>query len=296
LLADGGFQGSDELLRQYVGAGLDRLLLRGIGSSEGDGLRMALGLGAAVANMSWFYGRCLSRDALQRTELSLYPMLDEVVRAGMVVDPSGHRLGDEALGEVVMANSIARSASPRDTWLILDATGWSTAARRGRVPVDPYLARGGGTVLRADTLEELGRLAGLEVSGLLESVREYSRPAHRGADIDSSPARPFGAVSPWYAIPLIASISFTMGGLLVNDRASVMSLNGAPLPGIYATGGTMGGLQGGPRGGYIGGLMEAAVFGLLAAEDVARSRSLPPERRFEPVPAHGSQVATEVRT
>jgi fumarate reductase flavoprotein subunit len=270
LLADGGFQASDTLLKRYVGAGLDSMMLRGVASSEGDCLRFGLDVGAAVANMQWFYGRCLSRDALQHPDLSLYPMLDEIVRAGIVVGIDGRRIADEGLGEVALANAIARSPSARDAWLILDAEQWRTAGRRGRIPADPHLSRGGGTVLSAASLDDLARLAGVKYEGLRDTITSYNKGQNGGV---LSPPRTAPSTAliqePFFAVPLIGSISFTMGGLLIGSDAQVLNTDGTPIDGLYAAGGSMGGLQGGPRGGYLGGLVEAAVFGLLAAEHSA---------------------------
>jgi succinate dehydrogenase/fumarate reductase flavoprotein subunit len=61
-----------------------------------------------------------------------------------------------------------------------------------------------------------------------------------------------------------------MGGLLVDGYARVLDLDERPIRGLFAAGGTMGGLHGGPRGGYVGGLSSALVFGLLAAEGADR--------------------------
>jgi fumarate reductase flavoprotein subunit len=71
---------------------------------------------------------------------------------------------------------------------------------------------------------------------------------------------------PFRAIPLVAGVTFTLGGLRVDGHARVLDGTGTPIAGLYAAGGTMGGLHGGPRVGYAGGLLEAAVFGLLAGE------------------------------
>ena len=57
-----------------------------------------------------------------------------------------------------------------------------------------------------------------------------------------------------------------MGGLVVNGDAQVLDAQDAPIAGLYAAGGAMGGLQGGPPNGYSGGWSEAATFGMLAAE------------------------------
>ena len=43
-----------------------------------------------------------------------------------------------------------------------------------------------------------------------------------------------------------------------------------PIDGLYAAGGTTGGLEGGGALGYVGGLIKACVFGLRVAEDAAR--------------------------
>ena len=44
--------------------------------------------------------------------------------------------------------------------------------------------------------------------------------------------------------------------------------NDRPIPGLYAAGSTVGGLDGGPHAGYVGGLIKA-VIGLRAAESIA---------------------------
>jgi len=44
-----------------------------------------------------------------------------------------------------------------------------------------------------------------------------------------------------------------------------------PIPGLYAAGGTTGGLEGGGTLGYVGGLIKAATMGLIAAEAASRA-------------------------
>ena len=71
---------------------------------------------------------------------------------------------------------------------------------------------------------------------------------------------------PFHAIPLIAGVSFTFGGLKIDGRARILDADDAAIGGLYAAGGTAAGLHGGPDVGYAGGLLEAAVFGLIAGE------------------------------
>ena len=71
---------------------------------------------------------------------------------------------------------------------------------------------------------------------------------------------------------VVSGITFTMGGILINGRAEALSENEKSIAGLYAAGDAIGGLMGGYRGGYTGGLMQAAVTGLLAGENAAKTR------------------------
>jgi fumarate reductase flavoprotein subunit len=69
---------------------------------------------------------------------------------------------------------------------------------------------------------------------------------------------------------VVPSITFTMGGILINGRGEFLDANEAPIRGLYAAGDAIGGLMGGYHGGYAGGLMQAVVTGILAGESAAR--------------------------
>ena len=65
---------------------------------------------------------------------------------------------------------------------------------------------------------------------------------------------------------MIPGITYTMGGIAIDEHAQVLDLKGVAIPGLFAAGATTGGLEGGENAVYIGGLIKAGVFGLLAAE------------------------------
>ena len=65
---------------------------------------------------------------------------------------------------------------------------------------------------------------------------------------------------------VVASITHTIGGLRVDDRARVLGDDGSALDGLHAAGVDVGGVA---TGGYASGLAQALVLGLAAAEDVA---------------------------
>ena len=48
-------------------------------------------------------------------------------------------------------------------------------------------------------------------------------------------------------MPLCAAITNTMGGIVVNGDGAVLDTNDKPIPGLYAAGSTIGGLNGGPH-------------------------------------------------
>lgn len=271
LLADGGFQANPELLERYAGLKPGEVKLRAAATGTGDGLLMGLAAGAATANMEFFYGHCLHREALTCELLWPYPWADDLVAGGMVVGPDGRRIGNEGFGGVGMANIIARSAAPLGNWAIFDQAVWEGPGRQNRVPSNPLFFELGARVVTADSVPELATRAGLPAGALLETVEQYNRSLREGGRLDpertGSPYRLEQA--PFHAVPVVAGITFTSGGLLVNANAQVLDQDEQPIPGLYAAGSTAGGLQGGPRGGYVGGLAEAFTFGVLAGEHVA---------------------------
>jgi fumarate reductase flavoprotein subunit len=81
--------------------------------------------------------------------------------------------------------------------------------------------------------------------------------------------------APFHAVPLIAGITFAMAGLPVNRNCQVPDQEERVIEGLYAAGGSIGGLQGGPGLGYTGVWSEASTFGLRAAGHVAASIATP---------------------
>ena len=55
---------------------------------------------------------------------------------------------------------------------------------------------------------------------------------------------------------------------MVDRNGAVLDRNDRPVPGLFAAGSTVGGLDGGPNAGYVGGLIKATIA-LRAAEAIA---------------------------
>jgi fumarate reductase flavoprotein subunit len=277
VIADGGFPGNTALFRNYIGPRSDRVLMRHAGTAVGDGLTMAAEAGAALVGLDRFYGHLLSRDAMENTGLWPYPQIDAVAVAAIVVDRRGHRTLDEGLGGISITNDLARLEDPLCATVICDAPIWETAGKAAQIPPNPQLLAGGGTLYRANTIEALAETAGLPPENLAETVAAYNEAVRSNRLVTLSPTRSTrsGAprpieTPPFLAIPICAGITNTMGGIAIDGHGRVKRPDGSAIAGLYAAGGTTGGLEGGGALGYVGGLIKACVFGLRVAEHAAR--------------------------
>jgi fumarate reductase flavoprotein subunit len=278
VIADGGFPANHDMLRAAgVSPAPEKLLARNGGTAVGDGLRMALGLGAAPSGgMNNFYGHLHSRDAMASTRHWPRPVADDLAAAGIVIDGDGRRFTDEGLGGIWISNAIARLPDPLGTTIVFDQAIWEGPPGRNHAqPPNPLVVEAGGTLHQADTLAELAGKIGLPPQRLIDVVAEYNRAVDENSLQKLSPPRrsdPAKAwpikIAPFHAMPICAAITTTMGGIVVDGDARVLDKNDKPIPGLYAAGSTVGGLDGGPHAGYVGGLIKA-TFGLRAAETIA---------------------------
>ena len=119
-------------------------------------------------------------------------------------------------------------------------------------------------------------MIGLPAARLESLVAEYNKALDQGTLQKLTPPRRADRHKPWpiktapfYAMPICTAITNTMGGIVVDGGARVLDTAGKPIPGLYAAGSTVGGLDGGPHSGYFGGLIKATI-GLIAAETLAK--------------------------
>ena len=271
VIADGGFPGNPALFRKHIGPRPDRVVMRHAGTAVGDGLRMAEAAGAALINLDRFYGHLLSRDAMDERGSWPYPQIDAVATAAIVVDGRAGACstrGSAAFRSATTSPGSTTRCAPRSS-----ATRRSGRARQGGAdPAQPAAARrrrhappgryarragrGGGAAGRRACRHRLGlqrrgprRSAGDAGAAALE-------PQRRAAPIETPP---------FFAIPICAGITNTLGGIAIDGHGRVKRPDGSAIAGLYAAGGATGGLEGGGALGYVGGLIKACVFGLRVA-------------------------------
>ena len=116
--------------------------------------------------------------------------------------------------------------------------------------------RMGGTVMCADSIEEIARMVGYSedvIPNVVESVRRYNEMCYQGRDTDfGKRAEAMIPVDepPYYACTGSvgngsASVTMvTMSGVMTDNRLNVTDLNGNPIKGLYTCGNSLGGRYG----------------------------------------------------
>ena len=224
IVCTGGFAASDDLVTRHI-APAAPLRLRANPWSAGDGLRFALDRGASLTGgMDEFYGRNMPDAPWDETQLVSLSQL--YARYARIFDQDGNE------------------------FFVRDDVSWSEtnvvqATARRREAKAYYLLDG-------DALEQ--RVRDTTVAQMVEAAPPEARVPLEDLPFDP----PDGTVA---AVRVIASITHTIGGLHVDERARVVGVDG-----LWAAGVDAGGVA---TGGYASGLAQALVLGLVAAEDVA---------------------------
>jgi tricarballylate dehydrogenase len=280
VLACGGFQGNKDMMVQHFGQGAEtmRLISPGTVFNTGDGIRMALAIGADRAgDWNGMHAEPVdARDPKSAPVVLVYPY-------GIVVDRSGRRFFDEGRGLV------------HDTWewfardIHFDRTGaiaYSILDRRlGEIPDYPRAIRSNVPPVQAEGIAELAQLIGVDAPTLVKTIADF------GAACIGDPSR-FDATRldglatasslkppksnwaraicepPFLAYPLVGAVAYTFGGLATDDRARVLRA-GRPIPGLYAAGEITGHFYATAPNSVS--VLRALVFGRIAGREAASS-------------------------
>ena len=282
ILSCGGFESNPEWRARYLGKNWDLVKVRGTMCNTGDGLKMAMDIGAqAIGHWSCCHAIFIEADAPQpaikedteKTSKRWYPY-------GIVVNVEGNRFLDEGeddrrltyakYGQYVLAQPqhIAYQIFDSKIQPLLQTTSdYSTAP-----------------CIEAKTIEELAEALEINVSSLAKTVQEYNKSIRPGGKINapeqtgldnqhtegivppkSNWAYPLDA-PPFFAYPVVCGITFSYGGLKVNKRAQVLDTVNQPIRGLYASGEIIGGLF---YYNYLGatGQMTGVVMARIAGEN-----------------------------
>lgn len=244
VLACGGFEGNPEMMTQYVGQkACDlKLIAPGIQYNRGDGIRMAMEIGAGTAGQ--FDG--IHAEAVDsRTDRA-----DAVIYGhpfGILVNAEGQRFFDEGQNTFDATFELLGY----EIWRNQQQTAFFVADQH--VHDHPQILSLFDTdkpPVEAHSIEELALQLGIEPEALLATVEGYNAAVGPGdfdpsrldgkATIGLQPAKSNWAYPldrpPYFAYPLTGAVTFTYGGLKTDVLARVLTGTGVVIPGLYAAG------------------------------------------------------------
>jgi tricarballylate dehydrogenase len=286
VLACGGFEANPEWRTRYLGPDWELARVRGTRHNTGDGIRMALEIGAQPYG-HWSSCHAVAWDA-NAPEFGDRKVLDLFQKhsypLGLIVNVRGERFVDEGADYRNMTYAkYGREILRQPRRLAFQLFDQKT------VPIlrEEYRIREI-TKAEAPTIEELAKKLEIDPAGLVRTVAAYNAAVQPGefnpAVLDGK--RTAGITPPKsnWALPLdsppfvgfavTCGITFTFGGLRITPEAAVLDLEDRPIAGLYAAGELVGGLfyHNYPGG---SGLMAGAVFGKLAGEHAAAHAARP---------------------
>ncbi len=285
VLACGGFEANPEWRTRYLGPGWELAKVRGTRFNMGDGLKMALDIGACpYGNWSGCHATGWDRNAPEFGDIAVGDQFQKhSYLFGILVNADGKRFVDEGAdfhsftyakygGEVLKQPG-------QFAWQVFDAKVKNLLRSEYRIKFM--------TKVTADSLEALAtKLEGVNAENFLKTVRDYNAAVKKGVPFDHvvkdgkctvgiEPPKSNWAQAldtpPFDAYATTCGITFTFGGLRINkDSGQVLDVHFHPIPGLYTAGEMVGGLF------YFNypsgtGLVSGAVFGRLAGASAGKA-------------------------
>ena len=277
VLASGGFQANPEWRARYRGPGWDLAKIRGTRFNTGDGIRMAIDIGAAsYGNWSGCHSVGWDRNAPEFGDLAVgdqfqkhsYPFF-------IMVNATGKRFVDEGADfrnyTYAKYGGVILEQPAQFAWQVLDA-------KVAHLKRDEYSIRQV-TKVTAETIDELAdKLEGVDKVQFKKEIEAYNAAVRQdieynpnikdgrcteGLEINKSNWAQTIDTPPFEGYQVTCGVTFTFGGLRINKDAQVMDTDLKPINGLFAAGECVGGLF---YFNYPGGsgLTTGSVFGRLA--------------------------------
>jgi tricarballylate dehydrogenase len=281
VLGCGGFEANAAWRAQYLGRPWDHAKVRGTKYNQGDGLRMAFEIGAMPwGQWSGCHATPINAEAPPFGDRQLTDKTNRLSYLyGVMINKQGLRFvnegEDQALFTYAKFGGSILNQPGGVAYQIFDAKVTNLLEPRYSTS-QPILA---------DRLDDLVRLLDVDHETALRTLDDYNAAAGHGA---FNPGERDGMTtkglllpksnwaqkldtSPFSAWPVTGGITFSFGGLKINDRAQVIDTAWEPIAGLYTCGEMVGGLF---HSNYPGGsgLMSGAVFGRIAGANAARDR------------------------
>ncbi len=297
----GGYEYNRTMRNAFLeGPGSEAWAFYGTPENTGDGIRMALKVGAALSSIGKIAGRVIAAIPERRHGLKIGLNTTGVGKPNeIVVDNYGRRYAAERritkdpsryffYKEATHFDTLKLTYPRIPSWLVFD----ETLKQSGPVVhlagaayndvdwgKDNENAIAKGWIIKADTLDELAEKINahpdnremMDAELLKASIARYNEHCAAGHDADfERQTDTLGPVDkpPFYAVPLYLGGPNTKGGLRANAKRQVLDWDDEPLPRLYTAGEISSVFQFVYQGG--GNLAECITFGRVAGGNAAR--------------------------
>jgi len=284
VLACGGFEANPEWRTRYLGPGWDLAKVRGSRYNTGDGIRMALDIGAAPrGNWSGCHAVQWEMNAPEFGDLSVGDQFQKhSYPFSIMINANGKRFVDEGADfrnyTYAKYGRVVLEQPGQFAWQIFDQ-------KVKHLQRDEYRIRQI-TKVTANSIEEFAqKLEGVNAAEFLKTIKEWNVAVR--TDVPFNPNIKDGRCTqslavnksnwantvdapPFEAYAVTCGVTFTFGGLRINTEAEVLNTDYQPIHGLYAAGELVGGLF---YFNYPGGsgLMSGTVFGKIAGTSAGRA-------------------------
>jgi succinate dehydrogenase/fumarate reductase flavoprotein subunit len=258
VLTCGGFENNQEMIRNYL-PGVPYCWTSGSPYNEGDGITMAMSVGADLWHMNNYAGPSMALKVPEvRTSFSMQALhFSKQTPGGMiVVGPDARRFADEKFktrhGKVPVNGRWLSLSTPCPMFMIFDQSlfsagplydkhpshGWTQIIERYDWSEDNSAELAKGWIRQADTISALASLVGLDPGTLEETVKRWNRLCAGGCDDDFGRKLMLAPIvdGPFYAVELSPSMLNTQGGPRRNEKGQIVRPDGSPIPRLYSAG------------------------------------------------------------
>lgn len=287
ILASGGFEANEDMRVKHMGPDWKAAKVRGTPHNTGDGLRMAVEAGAA--EYGFYRGGHATPMDLHMADfggLDLPPGERKNYRKicyflGVMLNANGARFVDEGANfrnyTYAQYGAAILKQPGQFAWQVFDSKVFDLLYAEYRFHDAHFV--------EADTLDGLiAQMTGVDATAARATLDAYNEAvddtapfdptaldgkATKGLTLPKSHWAQSIDKGPFRAFPVTGGITFTYGGLKVDDNGNVLSGSEDPIDGLFACGELVGGVF---FAGYPGGsgLTSGAVFGRRAGHGATK--------------------------
>ncbi|WP_304117458.1 3-ketosteroid-delta-1-dehydrogenase [Mycolicibacterium bacteremicum] len=292
VLASGGFDHQMSWRHKFQSDRLGEHLSLGAEGNTGDGIRLAMDLGAGIGLMdqAWWFPAFAPLPGGEPTVM----LAERSLPGCLLVDQNGERFINEATDYMSFGQQLLRreqAGNPVETmWMIFDQryrNSYLMAAElfpRMPIPRSWYDAK---IAHRSADLESLGRQLGFDPGTFVATMDRFNGLADAGVDADfqrgaSAYDRYYGDPTimpnpnlrplnsgPFHAVKVVLSDLGTCGGVQADVTGRVLREDGSAIDGLYAIGNAAANTFGKTYPGAGATIAQGLVYGYIAARHAA---------------------------